>query len=499
MARTSQTARDSNEEPSRWLQQEYLDHKGNKVILGKWVRWGRQFYQPEEIEGYRLQIYSTLPIQPENFRQLYGYFFSESRRFPFLEIYSYNPSDALSCAEHQRGEVAYRKRLHAEQRGDVNDTILPPLIPTMRHGCDDQFMSGFCFLLISRSYLQGPFCDNDHGPGPLWISFDRSLPSALKKLPMIKRLSSSPTELRTFAEWGIAVNPEMIDVTVRTTDDQSGFGYDINDLMRKTISLYVDASNFEFDYGLYEPLPPPSQDNLTLQYTRELLEQQQTDDIQAEESKKLILLWGPENKSLTVKNTTDEECDLQYVIYVPFLADIEQETTTFLEATARKFTASIILHLSIFKTTVSKTVRFEFRIPDSSSLSYFLSAPPDGFDIGASHEFETAPGLEMRIRALPMVILDKPSFTQEPSVVFFTLETNGGTDIEISRSAGIHEVVRRLAMLAVEENIQDDARTLTREEHRELLSLSREEYEQKMAECGSVYHRLPVSQPFYNE
>lgn len=52
-------------------------------------------------------------------------------------------------------------------------------------------------------------------------------------------------------------------------------------------------------------------------------------------------------------------------------------------------------------------------------------------------------------------------------------------------------------MLAVEENIQDDARTLTREEHRELLSLSREEYEQKMAECGSVYHRLPVSQPFY--
>lgn len=283
--------------------------------------------------------------------------------------------------------------------------------------------------------------------------------------------------------------------------------------MRKTISLYVDASNFEFDYGLYEPLPPPSQDNLTLQYTRELLEQQQTDDIQAEESKKLILLWGPENKSLTVKNTTDEECDLQYVIYVPFLADIEQETTTFLEATTRKFTASIILHLSIFKTTVSKTVRFEFRIPDSSSLSYFLSAPPDGFDIGASHEFETAPGLEMRIRALPMgqrdfcfrpfphhyftVILDKPSFTQEPSVVFFTLETNGGTDIEISRSAGIHEVVRRLAMLAVEENIQDDARTLTREEHRELLSLSREEYEQKMAECGSVYHRLPVSQPSY--
>lgn len=54
MARTSQTARDSNEEPFRWLQREYLDHKGNKVILAKFVCWGRQFYQPEENEGYRL-------------------------------------------------------------------------------------------------------------------------------------------------------------------------------------------------------------------------------------------------------------------------------------------------------------------------------------------------------------------------------------------------------------------------------------------------------------
>ncbi|KAJ5980825.1 hypothetical protein N7481_008123 [Penicillium waksmanii] len=413
MAKTSQTTRDSNKEPCRWIQREYIDHKGNKVILGKWVCWGRQFYQPEEFEGYRLQ------------------------RFPFLEIYSYNPSDALSCVEHQRNEVAHRKRLHAERRGDEDDTILPPFDPYNATRLGDQFMSGFCFLLISRIYLQGYFRDNDHGPGPLWIGFDPSLLFGLKKLPMIKRLSSSPTKLRTFAEWGIAVNPEMIDVT--------------------TISLYADASHFAFDYGLYEPLPPsPSQDNLTSQHTREILEQQQTDDIQLEKP----------------------EYDLQYVIYVPFLADIEQERTTFLEATARKFTASIILNLSIFKPTVSKTVRFEFRIPDSSSLSYFLSAPPDGFDIGACHEFDTAPGQEMRIRALPMgqrdfcfrpfphqyftVILDKPSFTQEPSVL---------------RSAGIQEVARRLAMLAVEENIQGDARTLTREEHREFLSLSLEEYE----------------------
>jgi hypothetical protein len=40
------------------------------------------------------------------------------------------------------------------------------LIPTMRTGFYDQFMSGFCFLLTSKSYPLGSFSDNDHGTGP---------------------------------------------------------------------------------------------------------------------------------------------------------------------------------------------------------------------------------------------------------------------------------------------------------------------------------------------
>lgn len=498
MVRTSQIARDSIEEPIRWIQRDYVDHQGNQVILGKVASHGRQFYQPEpnELEAYRLQVYSTAPIQPEEFNNLYEYFYSEFDQFPFLEIYSYNPPDGLACVEHQRHEVAYRKRLHAGQREG-----LPPLIPTMKIGFKDEFMSGFCFLLTSKSYLQGAYRDNDHGTGPYWITFDRSLPAVVKKLPMIKRLGSPATQLQTFTEWGISVNPEIRDIKVDITTDQNGFGFDIKDLMIGRCSTYVYG---QFDYGLYEPPSPAPSETPTVQHIQEVLEQQQTASIQSLNLNVLRLIWGSENSTITITNNPlDGECDLQYVIYVQFLADIEigQERTTLLETTARTFTAAIISSLP-----VSKTIYFEFRIPSSSSLSSLMSAPPSGFDIGASHEFEAGSGTF--IRALPQgsrdysfrpfahhyftVVLDKPTFTQEPSVLFFTLWVDPALEIEIDpdsttdpiiethRSAGIYEATRRLGMLSVEENIQDSARKLTREEHRALLSLSPEEYEQKM-------------------
>ncbi|KAJ5598593.1 hypothetical protein N7537_008677 [Penicillium hordei] len=498
MARTSQIARDSTEEPIRWIQRTYVDHQGNPVILGKVASYGRQFYQPEpnELEEYRLQVYSTAPILPEEFNNLYEYFYSEFDQFPFLEIYSYNPPDGLACVEHQRHEVAYRKRLHAGQRED-----LPPLIPTMKIGFKDEFMSGFCFLLTSKSYLQGAYRDNDHGTGPYWITFDRSLPAATTKLPIIKRLGRPATELQTFTEWGISVDPEIRDINVDITTDQNGFGFDIKDLMIGRCSTYVYG---QFDYGLYEPPPPAPSKTPTIQYIQEALEQQQTAEMKSLNVNVLRLTRGSENSTVTITNNPkDGECELQYVIYVQFLADIEieQERTTLLETTARTFTAAIISHLP-----VPKTIYFEFRIPSSSSLSSLISASPNGFNIGASHEFEAGSGTF--IRALPQgsrdysfrpfahhyftVVLDKPTFIREPGVLFFTLWADPALEVEIDpdtttepiietrRSAGIHEATRRLGMLSVEENIQDSARKLTREEHRELLSLSPEEYERKM-------------------
>lgn len=496
MVRTAQTARDPSDPAIRWIQREYVDHEGNTVTLGKVAAYENQFHRPNDGEDYRLQVYSTTPIEPEELTKLYQYLCFELSQPPFLEIYSYNPPDGLACVEHQRHEVAHRRRLQAGQHEGEYDGSLPPLIPTMRTGFKDQFMSGFCFLLTSKSYLQGSFRDNDHGTGPWWISFDRTLPSAVKKLDMIKRLGSPATEPRTFAEWGISVNPEIRDVNVNITTDQSEMGFDLKELMRGIYSTYVYG---QIDYGLHEPPPPaPSEESPTSLRIQEILEQQQqTAEVRSVESKVLRLTWGSDNKTVTVtNNSSDKKCDLQYVIYVQFLAGIEEGKTALLETTARTFAAGIISQLP-----AAKTIYLQFRVPGSSSLSSLVSAAPNGFDVGALHEFEMGtviralPQLsrDFSIRPLPhhffTVVLDKPAFIQEPSVLFYTLWNDPlqyiepqttDTVIETRRSADIQEAARRLAMLAVEEKIQDSARKLTREEHRELLSLSPEEYEQKM-------------------
>jgi hypothetical protein len=495
MARTAQIARDPSDEPIRWIQHEYVDHEGNTVILGKVTAYASKFYQPEDSEAYRLQVYSTTPIQPEELEKLYEYFCSDVSQPLFLEIYSYNPPDGLACVEHQRREIAHRKRLQAEQRQGEYDESLPPLIPTMRTGFDDQFMSGFCFLLTSKSYLLGAFPYNDHGTGPWWISFDRNLPSTLKKLDLIKRLDGTVPEPQTFAEREISVNPEIRDIKANITTDQDVMGYNMKELLRGIYSVYAVG---QIDYRLHEPPPPAlSEENLTSQYVQEVLEQQQqTPEVQSADLNSLFLTIETEKNTVTVtNNSSGGKCDLQYVIYVQFLANIEQEKTTLLESTARTFSAGVVSCLP-----TSKRVYFEFRIP-GSSLSSLISAAPNGFDVGASHEFEA--GLVMRIppqidrdvfvRPLPChfftVVLDKPAFIQEPSVLFYTLWTDPSqyiqpqvTDsvIDTRRSAGIQEAARRLAMLAVEEKINDSPRKLTKEEHRELLSLSPEEYEQKL-------------------
>ncbi|OKO99163.1 hypothetical protein PENSUB_8550 [Penicillium subrubescens] len=459
MARTAQTARDPSDEPIRWIQREYVDHEGNTVILGKVTAYASKFYLPEDGEAYRLQVYSTTPIRPEELQKLYEYFCSEVSQPPFLEIYSYNPPDGLACVEHQRRETAHRKRLQAEQRQGEYDESLPPLIPMMRTGFDDQFMSGFCFLLTSESYLLGSFPDNDHGTGPWWITFDRNLPS---------------TPSKTFAEWGSSVNPEIRDIKVNITTDQDVMGYNMKEILRETYSAYAIG---QIDYGPHEPpLTPLSEETLTSQYVQEVLEQQQQPpEVQPADLNTLHLTIGTE------KDT--------------FLANIEQEKTTLLEATARTFTAGIVSCLP-----VSKTFYFEFRIP-GSSLSSLISAAPNGFDVGASHEFEAGsvmriqPQIDRDVYARPLpynyftVVLDKPAFIQKPSVLFYTLWTDpsqyiqpqtSDSVIDTRRRAGIQEAARRLARLAVEEKINRSPGKLTKEEHRELLSLSPEEYEQKM-------------------
>lgn len=115
MARAAPIARDPSDPQTRWIQRKYPDHQGNTVILGK-EDYEHQFFTPVGTEACRLQIYSTIPIKPDDLVKLYEYSCFEIQLKPFLEIYSYNPPDPLTCIENQQREFAYRKQLHASPR-----------------------------------------------------------------------------------------------------------------------------------------------------------------------------------------------------------------------------------------------------------------------------------------------------------------------------------------------------------------------------------------------
>ncbi|KAL2704959.1 hypothetical protein AAEP93_000209 [Penicillium crustosum] len=139
-------------------------------------------------------------------------------------------------------------------------------------------------------------------------------------------------------------------------------------------------------------------------------------------------------------------------------------------------------------------------MPHSPSLSCLLSHRNE-FAVGTLHNFDAG---TLRERTLPLgigdyaygpiahkffaVVLDRSSFITQPGVLFFTV-LNGLQDgmepteinlVDVERSAGIPEVARRLAVLAVEEGLTNKLkRTLTPEEHRSLMMISMlsEEYQ----------------------
>ncbi|KAJ5834527.1 hypothetical protein N7447_000553 [Penicillium robsamsonii] len=121
------------------------------------------------------------------------------------------------------------------------------------------------------------------------------------------------------------IQPEKLDRLYRYQCEY----YDRSELNERDI---FDIYYGQIDYGLYEPLRPPSPEKTpTLQHIQEVLEQQ-TVDVQSMDSK-----------------------------YFALHEDLE-----------------IIL---------SQSQILRFRIPGTSSSS-LISAAPNGFDVGASYEFE---------------------------------------------------------------------------------------------------------------
>lgn len=483
MAITAQTDfSDSGRQPL-WLQRQYDDHQGIPVFLGKLSRQDRDFYAPQGEERFALQIYSKVPIPPEDLETLHEFLFGDTETAPFIEVYSYLPSDAFACVEHQRREIAHRKRLH--DNADGSSDFLPPLIPKVRYNKPQHdFNSGFAFLFTSYSYREGdPEMRNELGTGPLWIRFNTEFPSQAQQLEITTRLSCSVHELRRAVNMGIEVYPEAYEVDVELRD-QEYTDQSVHDLLGPLI-LQRPAGGVAIDFGVGEPLPAPT--TLDSNQMMEILRNQQIADIQSVDPSTLHLTWGSGDKEVTVTNKlSSEECDLQYVVYVPFLANTPDSVQ--LETTARTFTAGIISYLAS-----EKTVCFDFRVSDSLSCIAFLS---NEVPVGALHSLDHG---SRRERVLPLnnsdswrgpmpfkffaVVLDKPEFITEPGVLFLTVfqdlkETlNEGNVAQARRSAGLPEAARRLAMLSVEEGLGDKPkRLLSAEEHRSMLGVSEAEY-----------------------
>ncbi|KAJ5681141.1 hypothetical protein N7536_012280 [Penicillium majusculum] len=233
-------------------------------------------------------------------------------------------------------------------------------------------------------------------------------------------------------------------------------------LLNGAFMNFVNLGDIDYEFG--EALPVETK--FDAQQTKEILKRQETDEIKGVDQSKLHLTWN--DATLTI-STKSSDCDIQYVVYVPFLADIQD--FSLLETTARTFTAAIISQLGF-----NKSIRLQFKTPSSSSLSCLLSQRNE-FPVGALHNFDAGTRQE---RTLPFgnrdyayeliahrffaVVLDRPSFVTEPGVLFFTVlnelqEEMEPTEInlvDVKRSAGILEIATRLAMLAVEEGLTDN-------------------------------------------
>ncbi|KAJ5999967.1 hypothetical protein N7481_000376 [Penicillium waksmanii] len=96
MPRSAQTARRNAERP-RWHQRQYLDHEGKFAILGR-LCTVQEFNEPEGYYQHRMQVYTKVPVDVENYVSLYQYLF-DVRFDPaaFLEIYTATQPNAVAC------------------------------------------------------------------------------------------------------------------------------------------------------------------------------------------------------------------------------------------------------------------------------------------------------------------------------------------------------------------------------------------------------------------
>jgi hypothetical protein len=475
MVRTAQSAKKGRQQV--WDEQIFLDHEGKQA-----TRLRSYMSDPdapdeanEQKSVFVFQIYHTLPLEGD-IRNLVKYFgndtISDGRSSPTWEIYDVQP-DVFACVEHQRREIAHRKQ------SSPTSASPSPLIPkVVRDPFSDRRRYGFLILVDSDSYRDGvPPTKLVDPSGPLWVHFDRRFPQK-STVDNLSRLEDEPSMAKSVGVSleEIEVLPEKLEMVAQRIQNTS--------VMTNTLSSMYDMSKLEdgsWDYGLVEDegQPPNQTETETLS--------QQTPESSLQQD--LELSSGPGDAVHVTSKSHSAEPDLRYIIYAPFLHPAHTSNT--LENVAKTFSSSLISHLPS-----GLTIHLEFQIPPSPTLSTIISqhrslltSRPD-FTIGALHTIQGQsqqryyPCTRNESQALfpPKeryetfaVVLDKENFWEEQGVLF--VMTDGGRfkplldeqgnvawdgsesnfdEIVVLRSAGVEEVARRLGMLVLDENQEQE-------------------------------------------
>ncbi|KAI9746310.1 MAG: hypothetical protein M1818_000021 [Claussenomyces sp. TS43310] len=468
MVRTSQTATASH---PVWDEQIFLDHDGKQA---KRLRWSFQDLSSDadrtEAPAFAFQIYSTLQLEGDldNLIDYLGREIVSDGFYPAWEVYDVQ-ADEFACVEHQRREIAHRKRISSSP--SPSPTSSPsPLIPKITLAAHDHRRYGFLIVIASDSYRAGVASYDYIDPaGPLWVHFDRRF-SQKSIVETISRLEIEPgmAESLGVALDEIVVLPEMLVMLARRIQNTRAMLISLGTIYG--MSMRDDGSA---DYGLDED-EGRSADQMKAAkcpvpgaYEESLQEFQVTS--------------GPGDAVTVISNQhVSSESDLRYLIHIPFLS--YSSTNSTLESVAEAFTFSIISFLP-----AGKTVHFEFHKSPSASLSTIvsfhrsqLSARPD-FNLGAlslmegcgarvypctRNEHQTSyPPIEQYQTFV--VVLDKANFVNAQGVLFVMTDrvklkpligedrtedlvwdasTGDYDETLVLRSASMEGVARRLGM-----------------------------------------------------
>ncbi|ODM18435.1 hypothetical protein SI65_06306 [Aspergillus cristatus] len=468
MVRTAQTTRKAAAGlvGRRWIQREYVDHQGNPVVLGKYISEEEDFTRPEGEARFIMQIYSSIPLQESDYGKIDGYL-SESDLFrtPKFEIYSYRPRNALACVEHQRHEIAYRKHLHVEAKAAGQSTeAIPPLTPMAEKLSESRDRVEFCIFLASESFRAG-FIGMQRkalGTGPQWIYFDRRNPSGVSEIPMVERLHDH--EIRR----------EVWELEVISKTYQERLDSDVMETISNIMAPIVIMSSIMDWTRMRQPSPSPSPSDDPRHIMNALTQQIQglqiLQGIVIFSTLSMLLFWAI---SRTLQTFYKPLRASSPQALLPISLPTKQYISGF-TCQALRCHPSFLNTLNLCKTRSLLWVPYR-RWTLRSVGEHFLSVPRIGL-----MECLTPAGYSQSCST------GHPS----PNQVLFIKATSdyppdGDDDelwMEVRRSAGMPEVARRLAVLAVEEHqagVADTRGVLSPEEHSAVWSAASESYKER--------------------